>query len=431
VEIIVLDQKLFLDNAGIERVKKALSDRNMDLDISLISELAVKRKKLRTSADEQKTELNKGSKKIGLLMREGKKEEAAKQKSDMKVISDKIAEMDEEIRGVETKLRDIILMIPNIPDESTPVGPDESANVEIKKWGNPREFDFPVKDHVDIGEGLGILDFASAAKITGARFTLLRGMGARLERALINFFMDLHSSEHGYTEVIPPFMANKTSCTGSGNLPKFEDDLFKVTPFDYYLVPTAEIPVTNIYRDEIIQEDDLPLKFCAYTPCFRSEAGAAGKDTRGYIRQHQFQKVELYKLTTPEKSFDELDALTKDAEKVLELLELPYRTIVLCTGDMGFSAVKTFDIEVWLPGQETYREISSCSNCWDFQARRANLRYRPNARKKGTEFVHTLNGSGLAVGRTLVAVLENYQREDGRVDVPEVLKDYMKADVIG
>ena len=427
----MIDQNLFLDDAGVERVKKALSDRNMDMDITFISELVEDRKKIRASADELKTELNKGSKQIGLLMREGKKDEAQTQKSDMKVLSDKIAEMDGKIREVETKLRDSLLVIPNIPDQSTPVGPDESANVEIKKWGQPKKFDFPVRDHVDIGEGLGILDFESAAKITGARFTLLRGMGARLERALINFFMDLHSNEHGYTEIIPPFMANKTSCTGSGNLPKFEDDLFKVEPFGYYLVPTAEIPVTNIYRDEIIDEDDLPIKFCAYTPCFRSEAGAAGKDTRGYIRQHQFQKVELYKFATPDKSFDELDALTKDAERVLELLELPYRTIALCTGDMGFSAVKTFDIEVWLPGQEQYREISSCSNCWDFQARRANLRYRPKAKKKGTELVHTLNGSGLAVGRTLVAILENYQREDGKVDVPEVLKDYMKTDVIG
>jgi seryl-tRNA synthetase len=283
---------------------------------------------------------------------------------------------------------------------------------------------------VEIGEALGILDFERGAKIAGARFTLLKGAGSRLERSLISFFLDLHTKEHGYTEVMPPFMANRESFLSSGNLPKFEDDLFKVDPFGYYLAPTAEVPLTNIFRDEILLEADLPMKLCAFTPCFRSEAGAAGQDTRGLIRQHQFNKVELYKFATPESSFEELESLTRDAEKVLQLLGLPYRVVQLCTGDMGFSSAKTYDLEVWLPGQGRYREISSCSNCTDFQARRADIRYRPEGRKKGTRLVHTLNGSGLAVGRTLIAILENFQRADGAIEVPEVLREYMGADII-
>ncbi len=427
----MLDQKLFLDDEGVDRVAKALGDRNMKFDLSPVRELVGRRRKLRSEGDELKNKLNLGSKEIGNLMRDGKKAEAETQKASMKTLSESIAALDAKIREVEGELEGHLLMIPNIPHEDVPVGPDESANVEIKRWGSPPSFDFEAKDHVDVGEKLGILNFERAARITGARFAMLAGQGARLERALASFFLDLHVAEHGYTEIFLPFMANRTSFIGSGNLPKFEDDLFRVEPMGYYMIPTAEVPLTNVYRDEILSEDELPKKFCAYTACFRSEAGAAGKDTRGLIRQHQFQKVELYKYATPETSWAEHESLTRDAERVLEILELPYRKVLLCTGDMGFSSAKTYDLEVWLPGQETYREISSCSNCVDFQARRANLRYRPAARKKGTELVHTLNGSGLAVGRTLVAILENYQRSDGKVNVPEALKDYMKADVIG
>lgn len=427
----MLDKKLFLDDTGMERVKKALADRGARMDLGEIKGLVEEAKKLRAEADDLKNKLNVGSKNIGTLMREGKKGEAETLKAEMKEISDSIAGFDDKIREVETRLSDRILYIPNIPDRSVPVGPDESANIELRKWGEPREFDFPVRDHVEIGESLGIIDFERAAKVAGARFAILRGAGSLLERSLISFFMDVHGREHGYTEMIPPFMSNRAALIGSGNLPKFEEDLFKVEPFGYYLVPTAEVPVTNIYRDEILDESDLPLKFCAFTPCFRSEAGSAGQDTKGLIRLHQFHKVELYKITTPEQSFDELESLTRDAERVLQLLGLPYRVVHLCSGDMGFSASSTYDLEVWLPAQGRYREISSCSNCTDFQARRANLRYRPAGRKKGTELVHTLNGSGLAVGRTLVAILENCQRSDGKVDVPEALRDYVKADVIG
>lgn len=426
----MLDLKLFLDDDEIKKVEKSLCDRGDKLDLGPARELAKKRKALKAGGDELKNKLNTGSKEIGLLMRDGKKDEAEEQKLRMKSLSDEIAGLDNEVREVEDALRGLVLSIPNLLDESVPIGDDESSNLELRTWGEPRDFDFDPRDHAEIGETLGILDFERGAKITGARFTLLRGAGARLERSLISFFLDLHTKDHGYIEVMPPFMANRTSLLSSGNLPKFEDDLFKVDPFGYYLVPTAEVPLTNIFRDDILMEDDLPIKYCAFTPCFRSEAGAAGKDTRGLIRQHQFNKVELYKFTTPEASFDELDALAKDAGRVLELLGLPYRVVALCSGDMGFSMTKTYDLEVWLPGQGAYREISSCSNASDFQARRANIRYRPNGKKKGTRLVHTLNGSGLAVGRTMVAILENYQQKDGTVEIPEVLRDYMKMDVI-
>ncbi len=332
--------------------------------------------------------------------------------------------LNEDRSKVESELRNIILQIPNITNEQVPVGKDDSDNIEIRKWGEPRNFNFKVKDHVEIGKRLDILDLERAAKITGARFALYKGLGAKLERALANFMIDIHTNDHGYTEVLPPLMANSDSFIGTGNLPKFEDDLFKINDTDYYLIPTAEVPVTNIYRDEILSEDRLPVKYVAYTPCFRKEAGSYGKDVYGIMRQHQFNKVELVKFTTPQCSYDEHEALTGNAAKILELLELPYRIVVLCTGDIGFSSAKTYDIEVWIPSENKYREISSCSNFEDFQARRASIRYKPKAGGK-PRLIHTINGSGLAVGRTVIAILENFQNEDGTVKLPDVLKSYM------
>jgi len=427
----MLDPRLFFEEEGVRRVERALSDRHLQFDLAPVRELLARRKAMNARADELKNRLNQGSKRIGELMRAGEKGGAEELKREMKALSGEVAGADEQIRELESELENHLLYLPNLPDPSVPAGADESANVEVRRWGEPRDFGFPVKDHVELGEALGILDFERGAKVTGARFTVLKGSGARLERSLISFFLDLHTREHGYQEVMPPFIVNRESLIGSGNLPKFEEDLFKVEPFGYYLVPTAEVPLTNLHRDELLREEDLPLKFCAFTPCFRSEAGAAGKDTRGLIRQHQFNKVELYKITGDQNSFDELEGLVTDAARALELLGLPYRVVQLCTGDMGFSSAKTYDLEVWLPGQGRYREISSCSNCTDFQARRANLRYRPAGQKKGTRLAHTLNGSGLAVGRTLVAILENCQREDGKIEIPEALREYMKADLIG
>jgi seryl-tRNA synthetase len=334
---------------------------------------------------------------------------------------------------MESEFRAILTSVPNLPHESVPVGADESANLEVRRWGTPRDFaaeGFEPKDHVDLGVGLGILDQERATKMTGARFAVLRGLGAKLERALINFMLDLHTTEHGYREILPPFIVNDDSLFGTGQLPKFEADLFKLRfERDYYLVPTAEVPLTNLHRDEILNEKDLTLSYTAYTPCFRSEAGSYGRDVRGLIRQHQFDKVELVKITRPEDSYEALEQLTRDAETVLQRLGLPYRTVTLSTGDMGFSASKTYDIEVWLPSQKTYREISSCSNCEAFQARRAQIRFRRDGKSR-TELVHTLNGSGLAVGRTWIAILENYQQADGSVIIPEVLTPYLGADVI-
>ncbi len=335
-----------------------------------------------------------------------------------------LKEKDLSLSDVEGKLKEVLYNIPNVPHESVPVGKGSEDNVEVKKWGKAREYSFTAKPHWEIGESLDILDFDRGAKITGARFTLYKGLGARLERALINFMLDLHTEKHGYTEVLPPFIVNRESMTGTGQLPKFEEDLFKLDGLDYFLIPTAEVPVTNIHRDEILSVDALPIKYTAYTPCFRKEAGSYGKDTRGLIRQHQFNKVELVKFSTPEKSYEELESLLADAEEVLQKLDLPHRVVVLCSGDMGFSSAKTYDIEVWLPGQNLYREISSCSNFEDFQARRAGIRFRRGEKAK-PELVHTLNGSGLAVGRTLVAILENYQQEDGSVVIPEALRPYM------
>jgi len=348
--------------------------------------------------------------------------------TEMKGVSDKIKELDETLGKVEETAAIFLRYIPNIPHASVPVGKDEAENKVVRTWGEPKDLGFPPLNHWDIGEMLGIIDFDRASKIAGARFALMRGAGARLERALMNFMLDLNTSK-GYTEVFPPILVNRESMTGTGQLPKFEMELFRIADPEFYLIPTAEVPVTNIHRDEILKEDNLPLFYTAYTPCFRREAGSYGKDTRGLIRQHQFNKVELVKFVTPESSYEELEKLTSDAEDILQKLCLPYRVVALCTGDLGFSASKTYDLEVWLPGQQRYREISSCSNFEDFQARRANIRFKREG-KKGTEFVHTLNGSGLAIGRTLVAILENYQRKDGSITVPQVLRSYMGMDII-
>ncbi|MCB2183650.1 MAG: serine--tRNA ligase [Desulfobulbaceae bacterium] len=346
---------------------------------------------------------------------------------EMRKVSDRIKELDASLAAIEEDLQSIVMEIPNLCHDSTPPGNDDSDNVEIRTWGNPTQFSFQPKAHGELGEADGTLDFKRAAKISGARFALLKGFASRLERALINFMLDLHTQKHGYTEVLPPFLVNTETMTATGQLPKFEEDLFKtsVSERDLWLIPTAEVPVTNIHRNETIAPDDLPIKYCAYTPCFRSEAGSYGRDTKGLIRQHQFDKVELVKFTTPETSDEELEMLLADAEEVLQLLELPYRVVVLCTGDLGFSATKTYDIEVWMPSQNTYREISSCSNFLDFQARRGGIRYRPKGEKKSA-LVHTLNGSGLAVGRTLAAIYENFQQEDGTITLPEVLKPYFE-----
>jgi len=344
---------------------------------------------------------------------------------EMRATGERIKELEKRVAAVEENLQDIVMGIPNLCDDSVPVGRDDSENVEIRRWGSVPDFVFDPKPHWEIGEKLNIIDFERAAKISGARFALLKGLGSRLERALINFMLDLHTQKHGYVEVLPPFLVNSASMTATGQLPKFETDLFRISDWDFYLIPTAEVPVTNIHRDETLSEKQLPLKYCSYTPCFRSEAGSYGKDTRGLIRQHQFDKVELVKFTRPGDSGKELETLLADAEEVLQLLKLPYRVVTLCTGDLGFSATKTYDIEVWMPAQNKYREISSCSNFGDFQARRGGIRYRPRDSKKSS-LVHTLNGSGLAVGRTLAAILENFQRSDGTIYIPEVLEPYFE-----
>jgi seryl-tRNA synthetase len=347
----------------------------------------------------------------------------------MQEVASQIKRLDQQVAEVEKQVKELLLSIPNIPDQSVPVGVDESDNVEIRKWGEPRKFDFEYKAHWDLGEDLDILDFERGSKVTGARFTFLKGAGARLERALVNFMLNLHTDEHGYKEVFPPFIANADSMTGTGQLPKFAEDMFKLEGLDYYLIPTAEVPVTNLYRDEILKAEDLPQYLCAYSACFRAEAGAHGRDTRGVIRQHQFNKVEMVKFVKPEDSYQELEKITADAEDVLQKLGLPYRVVTLSTGDLTFSSAKTYDLEVWMPAYQTYREISSCSNFEDFQARRAGIRYRPEP-EASTEYVHTLNGSGLAVGRTVAAIMENYQNEDGTITVPEVLRPFMGTDII-
>ena len=420
----MLDQK-FLEN-NLELVKEKVALRGMDLDFGELQSLNNDRKRVIVEVETLEHERNLGSKKVGELKREGSDGEADKLSKEMKDISNKIKELNTKRSEIEEQYRQLMLHIPNIPHQSVPAGKDESDNQEIKKWGKPHDFDFEIKDHVEIGSGLDILDLPRAAKITGSRFALYKGLGAKLERSLINFMLDIHINEHGYLEVLPPFIANTSSFIGTGNLPKFEEDLFKLSDTDYYLIPTAEVPVTNINSNEILDEDELTIKYAAYTPCFRKEAGSYGKDIHGIFRQHQFNKVELVKLTTPGKSYEELEKLTNDAAKILELLKLPYRIVVLCTGDMGFSSAKTYDIEVWIPSENRYREISSCSNFESFQARRANIKFRTGKGGK-TDFIHTLNGSGVAIGRTFIAILENYQQEDGSVKVPEVLVPYMNG----
>lgn len=416
----MLDPHFVREN--LEAVAEAMASRGESLSMEPFQEMDRRRRDLLGEVEELKRYRNESSRKIGGLMKAG--EDAGPLREEMRQVGEKISAIEEELGGIEEDLREFMLRVPNIPHETTPPGKTEEDNPVVRSWGEPREFSFEAKNHWDIGPDLGILDFERAAKLSGARFSILMGDGARLERALIQFMLDLQTGDHGYTEVLTPFMVNAAALTGTGQLPKFEEDLFKVSPGDLYMIPTAEVPVTNIHAGEILDGDTLPLQYAAYTPCFRSEAGSYGKDVRGLIRQHQFNKVELVWLTKPENSQAALESLTAHAEEVLRRLQIPYRVIALCTGDIGFSAAKTYDVEVWLPGQKTYREISSCSDCSDFQARRAGIRYREE--KKGKpRFVHTLNGSGLAVGRTLVAVLENYQQEDGTVVIPEVLRPYM------
>lgn len=415
----MLDIKYLREN--FPAAEKALSTRSGKVDLSGFQTLDQQRRELLNEVELLKAEKNRVS---GLIGRTKDKSQVQGEISRMKDVSTQIKSLDDQLREVETQLSELLMGVPNIPHEKSPIGISEDDNVEIRVWGEKPVLDFTPKAHWDIGEDLGILDFERGSKLSGARFCVYFGAGARLERALINFMLDLHTGEHNYTETLPPFLVNRASMTGTGQLPKFEDDLFHTEGVDLFLIPTAEVPVTNIHRDEILAEKDLPLCYTAYTPCFRKEAGSHGKDTRGLIRQHQFNKVEMVKFTRPEDSDVELESLLGNAEKVLQLLKLPYRVIDLCTGDIGFSAARTFDIEVWLPGQECYREISSCSSFRDFQARRASIRFRREGAKK-PELVHTLNGSGLAVGRTLLAILENYQQEDGSVLIPEVLKPYM------
>lgn len=406
----------------MDEVQKALDNRHNPMKLDGFAEADKKRRALLAEVEELKNKRNVVSKEISEKKRN--KEDANDMILEMREVGKKISELDEQVREAEEQLRDIMLHIPNIPKEDVPLGVDDSDNPEVRKWGEPKTFAFEPKAHWDIGEDLGILDAARAAKVTGARFTFYRGLGARLERACISFMMDLHADKHGYTEMLAPYIVNKDSMIGTGQLPKFAEDMFKLEGQDYYLVPTAEVPTTNYHRDEILSAEQLPEYYTAYTACFRAEAGSAGRDTRGLIRQHQFNKVELIKFVKPEDSWNELEKMTADAEDVLKALELPYHVVLLCTGDMGFTSAKTYDLEVWFPSQNKYREISSCSNCLDYQARRANIKFRRDAKSK-PEFVHTLNGSGLAVGRTVAAILENYQQEDGSVVIPKVLVPYM------
>ena len=419
----MLDLKYIKNN--LEAVKNGMEKRRAKIDFALLLKNDDNRKTLLLEIETLRHKRNVVSDDIAKMKKAG--ENVTSFIKQMRAVSETIKKLDQELSTIKEIINDFLISLPNIPHEDVPVGKDDTENRLEKTHGKPKKFDFKVKPHWEIGEDLGILDFTRAAKLAGARFPLYLGNGARLERALINFMLDTHISHHGYTETLPPFIVNKTCMTGTGQLPKFEEDLFKLEGLDYYLIPTSEVPMTNIYANEIIDESMLPCKFTAYTPCFRSEAGSYGRDTKGLIRQHQFNKVELVKLTTPETSFDELASLLSNAEKILELLELPYRVVTLCTGDLGFSATKTYDIEVWMPGQDDaglYREISSCSNCLDFQARRAGIRFRRKDTKK-PEYVHTLNGSGLAVGRTFAAILENYQQADGSVIIPDVLVSYM------
>lgn len=411
-----------------EEVRKAVEGRGQgSYSIENIPQLDENRRAILSKVEQMKNKQNVDSKEIPVLKKAGK--DTTGLMAEMKELSDEIKKLDGEVGLIEEEIRNTLLYIPNTPHASVPVGKDESDNLEIRKWGEPRVFDFESKAHWDVGQDLHVLDFERAAKIAGARFTVYKGLGARLERSLINFMLNLHTEEHGYTEILPPFMVNREAMTGTGQLPKFEDDMFHIPAKDFFLVPTAEVPVTNLRMNEILEEAELPVYYTAYTPCFRKEAGSAGRDTRGLIRQHQFNKVELVKFVKPENSYDELESLVLAAEEVLKRLEIPYRVVKLSTGDLGFSSAMTYDIEVWMPSYGRYVEISSCSNFEGYQARRANIRFRPDSKGK-PEFVHTLNGSGLAVGRTVAAILENYQQADGSVDIPKALIPYMGVDKI-
>jgi len=416
----MLDLKFVRANPDL--ITQMLHDRGYELDLSRFRTLDENRRSILSDLEQLRHERNTVSDQIATMKKNG--EDASSRISEMKTVSGKIKELEAQLPRAVNELNDLLLLIPNIPHESVVVGADSDDNPVIRTWGEIKDFAFTPLPHWELGEKLNILDLSRAAKIAGSRFSLQSGLGATLERALINFMLDVHTAVHGYTETLPPFLVNTASMTGTGQLPKFREDLFKVEDWDLFLIPTAEVPVTNIHRDEILFSEELPLKYVSYTPCFRSEAGSYGKDTRGLIRQHQFNKVELVKFSSPEDSYRELESLTADAEDILQRLGLPYRVVSLCSGDLGFSAAKTYDLEVWIPGQQLYREISSCSNFTNFQARRANIRYKKTA-GSGTELVHTLNGSGLAVGRTLVAILENYQQEDGTVIIPEALRPYV------
>jgi len=415
----MFDVKYLRDH--LEQARQRLATRGGEIDLSPFGALDTRRRELLGESESLKAEKNRVSALIGKTK---DKSQVKDEIAGMQEVSRRIKELDDELKVVEAELQGLLLLLPNLPHKDCPVGLSEEDNREVRRWGNQRSFAFEPKPHWELGENLGILDFERAGKLAGARFSLLRGAGARLERALINFMLDLHTDSHNYVEILPPFMVNRETMTGTGQLPKFEDDLFHLDDPDFFLIPTAEVPVTNIHRNEILAAADLPICYTAYTPCFRKEAGSHGRDTRGLIRQHQFNKVELVKFTLPEESDRELEKLLENAEEVLRRLQLPYRVVDLCTGDIGFSAARTFDIEVWLPGQQAYREISSCSNFQDFQARRAAIRFRRDDKSK-PELLHTLNGSGLAVGRTLVAILENFQEEDGSVIIPEALRPYM------
>ncbi len=423
----MLDIKVIRNNP--DKVKAAMKTRNADMDGVIDELLAIddKRRELLGQTEKIKAEQNAASKDIPRIKKEGG--DVAPIMERMKELAAQAKELGSEQAELEAKQRDLLLRIPNIPHESVPVGKDDSENVEVRRWGEPTQFDYEPKAHWDIGADLGILDPETAAKVTGARFHFYKGQGAKLERSIINFYLNTHT-EHGYTEIFPPFMVNRASMTGTGQLPKFEEDAFKLANMDYFLIPTAEVPVTNMHRDEILDGQKLPYKYCAYSACFRAEAGSAGRDTRGLIRQHQFNKVELVKFARPEESYAELEKLTNDAERVLQMLGLPYRVVALSTGDLGFSSAKTYDIEVWMPSYGRYLEISSCSNFEDYQARRASIRFKDGPKDKA-RLVHTLNGSGVAIGRTVAAILENFQNGDGTVTVPEVLRPYMGCDVIG
>jgi serine--tRNA ligase len=421
----MLDLKFVREN--LDKVAEAMKNRHTEVDLDAFRKLDQERRDLLQEVEADKSMRNSVSAEISKMKKNG--EDASEKILSMRTLGDKIAETDKKLKEVEQGLRDIMLTIPNMPDASVPVGKDDTENPEVRKWGEPTHFDFEPKAHWDLGEDLGILDSNRAAKVSGGRFYYYLGLGARLERAVYNFMLDQHTQKDGYTEVIPPYIVNRETMTGTGQLPKFHEDMYRLEGMEMYLIPTAEVPLTNYYRDEIIDGAKLPIYLTAFTPCFRAEAGSAGRDTRGLIRQHQFHKVEMVKFTKPEDSFDELEKLTHDAEGILQALGLPYHVVCLCTGDLGFSATKCYDIEVWFPAQNKYREVSSCSNCVDFQARRANIRFRRDSKSK-PEFVHTLNGSGLAVGRTVAAILENYQQADGSIVVPEVLRPYMGCDVI-